>query len=268
MRESQKLSHEKKVHEDYYTTDQNTHSMRYQWYVKKFFMNVHSKKILEIGCGDGGVINFLKETNEVHSVDISASAVSQLKKKGIPAKQVDISNESLPYKKATFDYVIILETLEHLKSPHHAIEEIQRVLKERGMMICSVPNPRTEHPLMYPALFTFKNFKKYLENSGFTIQTATTYGICPPMWRVLRHRITKNWKAEKNKIAPITDLKKEASQPLPLLTRIARIASTDAFSMIKPTFLGWSFVYAGINSDAHGAKKLYETIANETKGAY
>ena len=160
-----KSKEEKKIHEEYYVSKDSGQKLRYKWYKEKYFENVKNKKILEIGCGDGGVIQYLKNANEVYAVDISKNAVKFLSTKGIKPYLVDISAESLPFKDSTFDYVIILETLEHLKSPQYAIQDIQTVLKKAGTMVASIPNPKTGHKLLYPALFKFSNFKKYLENN-------------------------------------------------------------------------------------------------------
>jgi len=56
---------DKKIHENYYTKVNTGNQLRYEWFFKKFLKNVKNKKILEIGCGDGGVIQFLKKDNWV-----------------------------------------------------------------------------------------------------------------------------------------------------------------------------------------------------------
>lgn len=46
---------------------------------------------------------------------------------------------NLPFKENTFDFVICLETLEHVKNPFRAMDEIYRVLKPSGKFIGSAP---------------------------------------------------------------------------------------------------------------------------------
>jgi SAM-dependent methyltransferase len=45
----------------------------------------------------------------------------------------------LPFKKESFDVVLCLEVLEHVRKPWVAVEEIRRVLKKNGTLIASVP---------------------------------------------------------------------------------------------------------------------------------
>lgn len=253
---------EKKLHEGYYKTDNTGQILRYEWYAQKYFENVRGKKILEIGCGDGGVINLLRERNDVFAVDLSKKGVEFLKKMGIKASLKDISKEKLPFEDSKFDYVIILETLEHLKSPQFAIEEIQRVLKRNGIMIVSTPNPRTAHKLIYPSLFKQKNFKEYLENNRFEVLSTSNYGICPPFWINLKNYLEKkhsNQRMEKGK---------KGDRSPTSMSKLARLFSNRLFNTLKPNALAWSFVFICKNINPHGAKDLYAELADETKMAY
>lgn len=256
-----KSKEEKEIYEDYYKTKDSCQSIMYKWYKDKYFGKIKDKKILEIGCGNGGVVQYLKQDNEVHAVDISKNAVEFLNCKGIESYLADISVEPLPFNDKTFDDVIVLETLEHLKSPQYAIEEIQRVLKKDGIMIASVPNPRTGHKFIYPSLFKFSNFKEYLINNKFLIKSVTTYGICPPFWDYLKPILVKEWHKQKRGL----DLEKEETTSL---SKLARLLSSDSINKIKPKMYGWSFVYECINVNPDGAKHLYKEIADETKEAY
>jgi ubiquinone/menaquinone biosynthesis C-methylase UbiE len=262
MMTSNKQTYEKEVHEKYYVKENTGQILRYKWYAEKFFKNIKNKIILEIGCGDGGVVQFLKEHNEVYAADISKNGVEYLKKKGIKSSLVNISEDKLPFENGKFDYVIILETLEHLKSPQFAIEEIQRVLKKNGVMIASTPNPKTTHKLMYPTLFKYQNFKEYLENNRFRLIETATYGICPPFWKYLKSMIERKYVDEKKALS-------ESKEDKPgSLSKIARVLSGGFFEKMKPKIFGWSFVFVCENISPTGAKDLYTEIANETKGAY
>jgi len=152
---------------------------RYQWTVETFLATCSRKRVLEIGCGDGGIIQLLKGTNEVFGVDASETGIVKLREKGIEGFVLDVSTEPLPFSDDTFDVVIILETLEHLTNPYYALMQIRRVLKEGGTLICSVPNPWTGHLYLYPGLFEFKYFCRFLEQMGFRIQRVLPWEWAP-----------------------------------------------------------------------------------------
>jgi ubiquinone/menaquinone biosynthesis C-methylase UbiE len=261
MKKIKKNSHEKRIYRDYYVNEDSGQTLRYKWYKDKFFKKIVNKTILEIGCGDGGVVQYLKEKNEVHGADISKNGVKFIEKKGIKTHLVDISEEKLKVKDGFFDYVIILETIEHLKSPQHAIEEIQRVLKKNGVMIISIPNPRTCHKFLYPCLFKFKNFKEYLINNRFLVKRVDTYGICPPFWKYIKSRFTNKWQKQKKNLNTEKD-------KITFLSRTALLFSYGFLAKIKPKRYSWSFIYECINTNPTGARDIYTEIAKETRGAY
>ncbi len=255
------MGEEKKIHEKYYLKVNGSNSLRYKWYKEKYFRNTRNKKILEIGCGDGGVVQYLKGENEVYAADISKNAVKFLREKGIKAFLVDVSKEKLPFGDSSFDAVIALEVFEHLKSPQSAAEEIQRVLRKNGRLIISTPNPRSGHKLIYPALFRFNNFREYLRNNRFFVISSTSYGVCPPFWKQLSPFIARENKKEKQKASG-------EGGGVTFLSKVARFMSSDLMNFFKPKMFGLSFVFECTNVDPLGAKSLYREIAEETKGAY
>lgn len=46
----------------------------------------------------------------------------------------------LPYDDHSFDFVVCIEGLEHIKNPSNAISEFSRILNAKGILIVSVPN--------------------------------------------------------------------------------------------------------------------------------
>ncbi|MDO8529163.1 MAG: methyltransferase domain-containing protein [bacterium] len=249
---------EKKLHENYYTKSDDSGISRYAWYLERYFKNIKDKKILEIGCGDGGVVQFLKDKNEVYALDISKNAMKFLEQKGIKSFLADVSNERIPFDDCSLDAVIALEVVEHLKSPQHAIEEIQRVLKKNGKLIVSIPNPRTGHIFLYPCLFTLENFKKYLSNNHFFVSSVTTYGICPPFWSRIKSFLAREQKNVKRQLSG-------RMRRSDFFSKIIRFVCSDSLAFLRPKFFGWSFVYECVNINPRGAKLVYKEIVDQTR---
>lgn len=152
---------------------------RLRWTVAEFLPECRGQRILEIGCGDGKLLSVLQTHNVVFGVDASATGTERCAQKGVEAYCLDVSSEPLPFPDGAFDYLLALETLEHLTNPYFAMLEMWRVLKERGKLICSIPNPWTGHPYLYPGLFEFRNFSKFLEQCGFDIQRIQPWQWAP-----------------------------------------------------------------------------------------
>lgn len=97
--------------------------------------------VLDVGCGDGAVGEYLVKNLKVSAVgvDISESAVKSAKERGIKAQVFDVG-KSLPFKDNTFDAVFWGDNIEHLFDPKKVALEINRVLKPSGRLIISCPN--------------------------------------------------------------------------------------------------------------------------------
>lgn len=103
----------------------------------------HKSRILDIGCGDGTVIEYLSKHNkpqEIIGIDISQKAVDFVKTKGYNAIKLDVfSNEFLDFiNNEKFDYIIITEVLEHVQEPEKIILSIKNNFT--NSLFVSIPN--------------------------------------------------------------------------------------------------------------------------------
>lgn len=150
---------------------------RFLWVSGTLLKNTAGKTILDVGCGEGSLLRMLKDKgNDVFGIDVSESGQRFCIAKGIECAVIDISSDKFPLKDNAFDIVLCLETLEHIENPHHCIWEIKRVLKENGIFIVSIPNPKILHPYIYPGLFDVKNFKEFLRLNSFEIIKVKGWG--------------------------------------------------------------------------------------------
>jgi 2-polyprenyl-3-methyl-5-hydroxy-6-metoxy-1,4-benzoquinol methylase len=97
-----------------------------------------SKKILELGTGDGELMNELRKRG-CNVIGLDVFPRKFLLEKGFDIRKHDL-NKGLPFKKSLFDAVIGLEVLEHLYNPYEMMKEIKRVLKPNGYAVLSMPN--------------------------------------------------------------------------------------------------------------------------------
>jgi SAM-dependent methyltransferase len=219
-------------HRDYYASG-GFHEGRLRWTVDTFLPDCSGKRILEIGCGDGKLLALLQNANEVQGVDASGSGVEKCGTKGIPALCLDAGSQPLPFPSDYFDFVIILETLEHLMNPYYALLEVRRVLKPNARLICSVPNPATGHPYLYPGLFEFSNFTLFLRQGG---------------WKIERIR---SWEwAPRETILP-SALRKNRLLSSRYVAGVARRAVERAWRLTGnfPSFCYWLWTFECVNAD-------------------
>jgi len=103
---------------------------------------VKKGKVLEIGFGDGYLLNKLSSGYDCCGADISAENIEQMKKR-IPSVKFDLIgvDGELPYEDNYFDGFVASEVLEHMtdKELVLCINEIRRVLRKDGYGIITVP---------------------------------------------------------------------------------------------------------------------------------
>jgi len=103
--------------------------------------DLSGKSVLDIGCGRGEWLAFLKNGNcHVSGIDLSSKAIETCKRR-MPAGQfVTGPAETLPFGDAAFDLVTCLGSLEHFLDKAAALREMVRVAKPEASFLLLVPN--------------------------------------------------------------------------------------------------------------------------------
>jgi methionine biosynthesis protein MetW len=96
-------------------------------------------KVLDIGCGDGELLEFLKKHKnaDARGLEISQLQVSRALARGLSVIQGDAEHNITFYPNRTFDYAILSQTLQATQKPKEMLQEMMRVA-EYG--IVSLPN--------------------------------------------------------------------------------------------------------------------------------
>jgi len=163
-------------------------------------------KVLDFGCGDGAHIGeYIASADcEYTGVDVSEAAVSSCTRKGLAAR-ICLPDRPLPFTPERFDLIVSFEVLEHLFAPADAVMELNRVLRQGGHFVGSVPNcvaignrlltlfgyfnaagaPRTSlyRPWLDPHIrfFTRSALWRFLEEAGFRV-----IGVSGPPFSLLQ----------------------------------------------------------------------------------
>ncbi len=125
---------------------------------------VKEGSILDVGCADGSFLHLLNDSWKKFGIDISAKAISAGKQKwGYSLSVADI--RKLDFAKDSFDVVTLWMVLEHLVSPKEAIIQINRILKNRGIIVIRTPNKDSISTAIASLLYriSFGRFTKPLE---------------------------------------------------------------------------------------------------------
>nr|MDO8082470.1 class I SAM-dependent methyltransferase [Candidatus Freyarchaeota archaeon] len=129
---------------------------RVQLYIKhlqEYLPKVSELKILDLGCGAGGVcVSFANRNNRVVGLDLDKKLLNLTKvnvsdsEDDFPpnggVSEIRASGTNLPFEDGTFDLVVCNDVIEHLDKQKELIGEIHRVLKEDGYLYLTTPNKR------------------------------------------------------------------------------------------------------------------------------
>jgi len=143
--------------------------------------NIPAKSILEIGAGDGSVLNQLSELNfggELYALEISVSGVNTILNKGIPGliecKLFD--GYDIPYNNDKFDIAILSHVIEHVEYPRQLIYEASRVAKHVFVEVPLEDNIRLSEDFIFDKVghintYSMKTIRRLLQSCNLRVMS-------------------------------------------------------------------------------------------------
>ena len=96
-------------------------------------------RVLDVGCGDGSLMNFLVEEKniEARGLELDQNNVQECIYKGLTVIQGNAETELYQFPDQSFDYVVLSQTLQAFNKPDKVLKELLRIGKS---VIVSIPN--------------------------------------------------------------------------------------------------------------------------------
>jgi methionine biosynthesis protein MetW len=96
-------------------------------------------KVLDIGCGDGELLDYLKKNKNIDArgLEISHVQVSKALTKGLSVIQGNAESDLNIYPEKSFDYAVLSQTIQATNNPPKIILEMLRIAK---YAVISLPN--------------------------------------------------------------------------------------------------------------------------------
>ena len=97
------------------------------------------KKVLDVGCGDGILMEFLKsnKNTNIRGLEISKSKVQECIARGLTVIEGNAEKDLKQFPDKSFDYVVLSQTLQAFLNPELVMNELLRVGKKA---IVTIPN--------------------------------------------------------------------------------------------------------------------------------
>ena len=107
----------------------------------KIISNLINKntRVLDVGCGDGTLMEYLKDSRkiDIRGIEISKNNVQKCLSKGLTVIEGDAEKDLLQFPDSSFDFVILSQTLQAFLTPEIVIKELLRVGKKA---VVTIPN--------------------------------------------------------------------------------------------------------------------------------
>ena len=107
----------------------------------KIISDIISKntRVLDVGCDDGSLMEFLKKEKnvDIRGIEISKEKVQTCISKGLTVIEGDAEFDLKQFPDKSFDYVVLGQTLQAFINPETVINELLRVVKKA---IVTIPN--------------------------------------------------------------------------------------------------------------------------------
>lgn len=86
-------------------------------------------RVLDLGCGDGSLLQYLCEMRDVqgYGVEISPANIVQCVRNGVNVIQDDLETGLAEIEDASFDFVILSQTLQAMRHTEDIVDEMLRV---------------------------------------------------------------------------------------------------------------------------------------------
>lgn len=142
----------------------------YEYFFTSYFgfskEDYSGKKVMDIGCGPRGSLEWADNTSERIGLDTLADKYVKMEGKRHKMKYVNAGSESIPFEDNYFDFVSSFNSLDHVDDLQQSIDEIIRVVKPGGYFLL-IADIHSYPTVCEPSAFQWDIVNKF--NKDFTV---------------------------------------------------------------------------------------------------
>jgi methionine biosynthesis protein MetW len=174
-------------------------------------------RVLDVGCGEGALLELLSQDKAIdgRGLEISAQGVAACLARGLSVVQGDADHDLDDFPSRAFDYAVLSQTLQAVRSPRHVLSELLRIadraivsfpnfghwrvrwsLLHRGRMpeTRALPDPWWATANIH--LCTLRDFLDLAENLELKVEACAALARGKPARPIDPEKGLENWRAE------------------------------------------------------------------------
>jgi SAM-dependent methyltransferase len=183
------------------------------------YAGANAGRILDIGCGTGGMLPQYAAFGAALGLDPSEEARDACTRRGVPF--VRGSGAQLPFKDGSIDVITALDVIEHVPDDTGLLREMRRVLRPGGVLLLTVPAYQflwSQHDVFnhHQRRYRRSRLQALLRSSGFEIAKLSYYNTTLFPAAMLRKATMR---VDKRSASPAASHLDEVRAPLNTLLR-------------------------------------------------
>ena len=136
------------------------------WWLKKELPILDNKgiNILDVGCGDGQFIAFLKKKmfTNVIGIEPDIDRARNARQKKIPVYSDINDYKAINFLKKGVDVMFLWHVLEHIEQPIYFVKSLVKYLPKNGLLLISVPNHLSIQTRLFGYYSSFPDYGRHI----------------------------------------------------------------------------------------------------------
>jgi SAM-dependent methyltransferase len=171
-------------------------------------------KVADLGCGCGMMLQRLKKRYDGVGIDGSQRAIEFAMQRGVDAKLGDLP-DNVPLPKETYDAVLMLDVLEHLKQDRASVHVAASLLKPGGILICTAPAhmwlwTKFDEDHHHFRRYSNRQFRSLFDEPSIRLELLSHLNAIlfapAAMWRILATKLFERDRARYLRLPPLNSL--------------------------------------------------------------
>lgn len=187
------------------------------------------RRVLDLGCYEGGFLEFLGPDWEKHGVEPSAAAAAMARRRGIDIVAATLEAVDWSKHERRYDAVVCFDVMEHLEDPVSTLRGANRLLRSKGVMMIETGDTDSLHWRWAGKSYWYCGIVEHIGffNKRSLTRAADLAGFDVAYYRRVKHGKTA-WRTRLrgySNFLPYYALRAIAAMRIPLPTPLRNVAS-------------------------------------------